>query len=920
MNSKKNSKKERKKQKLPQPKSSRKIDITEADISLYHLEDSVEANENALLDDPEVTRETKKIKKSVKTSTKKVLAEKPKIEKIHLETVHDVEEPPLSPLSPRKTHPLWRVLIILVFFGFTVGLGSFFTVLKVFGNNLPEVDQLNDISFSETSIIYDREGNILYEMYGDENRHYVELSQISPFLLQATVAMEDKRFYHHMGFDVNGIVRALLRNAQDESIQQGASTITQQLGRNIFLTREQTLDRKIRELLLAVEIEQFFTKDQILEMYLNKISYGNNAYGIQAAADIYFDKSAKDLNLIESAILASLPNNPTVYSPYGQNVKLVMGYCKTQEEMDQEPAPFNPEDDSTIASSPPEEGAEALPPPSEPPADGAPPSAEDTSEAAVENPPCSSPDDKRYVWGRKDYVLQRMILDEYITEEQMLEAWREGFNINFHQDPHLIKEPHFVFYVKDFLEQRYGKEMVQAGGLRVKTTLDPRLQEIAHKVLNEQAPTNLNRYRANNGALVALDPKTGQILSMVGSLDYWNQDIDGQVNVATSPRQPGSTFKPFVYAAAIQNGGIGSGTILSDYKTYFGAGRYSPNNSDNSFKGSITIRNAIGSSRNIPAIKAFYVAGEEDKLLDFVEKMGMSRLKTFKAEFNKDAEQRGWVFSYGPPLAIGSGEITLLELVGGYSTFANGGKYMPPTPILEITDREGNVIESFEDKGQQVMDPQTAFIINSILSDVYARPAGSWRAALTIPGKTMTAKTGTSNKKVGRANYPNNLWTAGYTPSLAAGVWIGNTDGSQASWNAWGEYTSAPVWKKFMQEALKDAPDEPFPVPEGIIQKGREYYPSFTTWTNYDKNFVKIVPKKDDKDKEKEEDKQPSSTTTQPKDPTDVPQPDWIKNTTKLSEPSPDLPPAPSTPPPDPPANPLPPTPATPPPTSTPAG
>lgn len=380
---------------------------------------------------------------------------------------------------------------------------------------------------------------------------------------------------------------------------------------------------------------------------------------------------------------------------------------------------------------------------------------------------------------------------------------------------------------------------MQNGGLEIVTSLDPKLQSLAEESIFKRAEYNKKHFNANNASLVAIDPKTGQVLAMVGSVDYWNQDIDGQVNVATSMRQPGSSFKPLVYAAAVQNGKIGSGSILGDYKTVF-AKNYIPHNSDNRYLGKMTVRKALAWSRNIPAIKAWYIAGEEDKMLDFLDKIGITSLREFKNEFNKDADKHGWTFNFGPAMAIGSGETSLLQLVGGYSVLANGGYRHPINPILEIRDRNGKVLEKYVDSGEQAVDPQAAYVVSSIISDVYARPAGSWRRGLTIKGHTVAAKTGTSNKKIGRVNYPNNLLTVGYTPSIVAGVWVGNSDGSRLYSSAWGLTGAAPIWKDFMSKVLKDVPDEKFPEPDGIIHRGREVYPSYYKSRDLDAMFKRL--------------------------------------------------------------------------------
>jgi len=756
----------------------------------------------------------------------------------------------------KPAHMLLKLVILLIL----LIIGGLAALFIVFGRDLPDVSGLKTMNFSETTRIYDREGNVLYSIFDEENRKYVPLSYISPLAVDATISIEDKNFYNHIGFDPVGMIRAQLKNMQEDSISQGASTITQQLAKNIFLSPERTYDRKIKELLLALEIEWMYSKEEILEMYLNKIAYGSNSYGIEAAAQTYFGKTSKDLDLAEASVLASLPKAPSYYSPYGQNRKELMGYCESKK--DENPAAIaivedgtSPEDmtrdsQNQVAGQPavkanPVEVATQENSVVTSDTVSANPSAADASTAdsavaadSTTVTECQSSDDPNYVWGRKDYVLERMVEDRYITKAQFDEAWREGLTLKFKDPVHKIEAPHFVFYVKELLEQKYGKEMVESGGLEVKTSLDPKMQSIAEEAVAAHAPDNLKRYSADNAAMVAIDPKTGQILAMVGSVDYWDPKIDGQVNVAASPRQPGSSFKPLVYALAIQKKGIGSGTILSDYKTVFNK-KDVPRNSDNQYKGKMTVRTALSNSRNIPAIKAYYLAGEEEELLNFLDKVGLGSLRKFRDNFNKDAVTRGWTFYYGWPMAIGSGEVNLIDLASAYGTFADGGTYVQLNPILEVRDRKGNILEKHDSgQGAQVLDPQAAYIINSILSDVMARPAGSWRASMTIDGHTVAAKTGTSNKIIGKVIYPNNNLMIGYTPSIVAAVWIGNTDGGRMLGNAWAFADAGPIWKDFLTAVLKDKPDEPFPVPEGIKKIGKEVYPSYADFkTDFDKPF-----------------------------------------------------------------------------------
>jgi penicillin-binding protein 1A len=812
----------------------------------------------------------------------------------------------------KRARPL-KIIFKIVGLILALGIVSVGSVIIIFGRDLPDVRKLRTMSFSETTHIYDRSGQELYSIF-NENRENVELKDISPHAVNATIAIEDKKFYSHFGFDPVGIIRAQLRNFRDDEISQGGSTITQQLARNVFLSKERTYERKIKELLLALEIEWFFDKEEILEMYLNKISYGSNAYGIEAAAQTFFGVPAKKLSLVQASILASLPQSPSALSPFGANARDLMGYCKSENELN------NVQQENEESLEEPVAGLtlklKALSPAwisviinGQKQNFTLKKDEERTFEAEeemqvqfgnkqveaslngqkiidltpgkyftynlenwitlVENPDeetveqtqsdCSSPDDPRYVWGRKDFVLQRMVIDRYITEQHMLEAWREGFKIKFVQAPHKIKYPHFVFYVKEFLEKRYGKERVENGGLQVTTTLDPKLQEIAEKAISDHVE-RIKRYRANNAGLVALDPKTGQILAMVGSRDYWNTDIKGQVNVTTSYRAPGSSFKPFIYAAAIQNAGIGSGTFINDYKTRFNNEKRPPNNYDGKFLGQMTARKALGGSRNIPAIKAFYIGGGEEKVLDFVDKFGFNLREKREAYNKKYAEPNGWRFYYGWPMAIGSGEVRLLDLISGYSVFANEGKLAMPVPILEVRDSSGFLIESFDGaaSAKQIIDPQVAYIISSMLSDVAARPAGSWRSLLTITGQNVAAKTGTSNND---RMLPNNDLTIGYTPSFAAGVWVGNSDGSPLRSSAYSLYTTDPIYKQFFTEALKDKPREEFVKPEGLKWRGKEVFPS---WGDPKKTFEKMFKRIGGDPKPKDPSKPPDGIPATP--------------------------------------------------------
>ncbi len=687
-------------------------------------------------------------------------------------------------------------LLILIGLSVLAAAGGVYYIWINFAQDLPNVKDLKNMTFAETTTIYDREGNILYKIYGEENRAFVPLEEINRNVIDATISIEDENFYHHLGFDPVAIVRAQIKNLEEEDIVQGASTITQQLAKNLYLTPEQTIERKIKELILSLQIEWYFSKDEILEMYFNKIPYGSNAFGIEAASKTFFDKHSSELTMAEAAILASLPKAPSYFSPYGNHKDELLGLCKVET--------------------------------------------------------CTSPYDSNYVWGRKDIVLEKMNKDGTISQAVFFNAWRDGFDVVFQDLKVEINAPHFVFYVRDYLEEKYGKEVVESGGLEVRTTLDPGLQKLAEETIAEYAGNgHLASFSANNAALVSVEPATGGVLAMVGSVNYWVPEIDGQVNVTISKRQPGSSFKPFIYGAAIEATGMGTGSYIGDYKTRF-PGDYIPNNSDNTFKGRMKMKDALAQSRNIPAIKAFYAAGEE-QVLSFLDRVGVTSLSEYKNNYNSNPDRK-WDYSYGGAMAIGSGEVTLLEMAEGYATYANGGLHADINPILEIRKRNGDVVEQFTDQSEQVMNPQVAFIINTVLSNSAARPAGTWRNRLTIPNHNVAAKTGTSNKKVGNINLPNNTLTIGYTPSIATVVWAGNSDGTHMNWRAWGLTTAAPIWRSYMEKALEGKETQDFPRPEGIIEKWGEFYPKW--WDSrysYDARFLPLE-KQDCTDEERARD------------------------------------------------------------------
>lgn len=612
--------------------------------------------------------------------------------------------------KPQKTAVLiLKILLALFIAGGIVGVAAF----AWFSKDLPDPNRILERNVAQSTKIYDRSGEkLLYEIHGEEKRTLVTIDKTPNHLKWATIVTEDKDFYRHKGFSLWAIFRTVVTNVLKRQ-RAGGSTLTQQFIKSAVLSPEKTYTRKIKELILAYNLEKKFTKDEILQMYLNEIPYGSNAYGVESAANTFFGKSVQDLTLAESAILAALPKLPTYYSPYGSHL------------------------DDLI--------------------------------------------------GRQQYILDLMVKEGYVTEIEAEEAKKQ--ELNFKQRIENISAPHFVFYVKELLTQKYGERMVEQGGLKVITTLDGPKQQTAEEVIGELAVKN-ERYNAQNAALVSLDTKTGQILAMVGSRDYFNEEIDGQVNVTIRDRQPGSSFKPVVYATAFMKGYTPE-TMLFDLKTDFG--NYSPSNYDLTEHGPLSMRKALAGSLNIPAVKTLYLAGI-DNVLDTAHALGYSTLN--------DRER------YGLSLVLGGGEVKLLEHTSAFATFAREGTRHPLVAILKVEDQNGEVLEEYKEaEGQEVIPQTVAQKINSILRDNNARAFifGS-RNYLTLPDRPVAAKTGTTNDF-------RDAWTLGYTPSIATGVWVGNNDNSEMSRGADGSVVAAPIWQEFMKRVLTGTPVETFHAP-----------------------------------------------------------------------------------------------------------
>lgn len=651
-----------------------------------------------------------------------------------------------------------------------MGLFLFVVLVAALSIGLPDVRQFDSLAGIESTVIYDRDGGILYAIHGEENRKYVPLDQIAPLLQKATIAIEDDGFYEHSGFDIGGIARAGLFAVFGIGHQSGGSTITQQLAKNAFLSREKTYTRKLKELILAVKLERAYDKDKILELYLNRIPYGQNAYGAEMAAQLYFNKTARELTLPEAAVLAALPNAPTYYSPYGTNEFSKLDRTLNVSEFGGKvPAlqEINPADYSIGLLG---------------------------KEVEI------APSGKVFVPGRANLVLRRLDELGMISAQDHIDADKALATIQFTKYHETIRAPHFVFDIRKQLEDKFGKEVVAQGGMKVYTTLNPTYQDIAEQAVADQIKISKDKHGVTTGALFSIDAKTGEILAMVGSADYFDTAAHGNVNHVYSQMQPGSSFKPIVYAKAFLNG-LAPATVIYDTPTNFGAG-YSPDNYEGGFRGPMPIRQALGQSRNLPALKAYFMAGQQQEIVPFARKMGLESLSE-----NGD---------YGPPLAIGAGEVKLSEMVQAFSVFANNGVKRTPYSIVKVMDREGTILyerHPEENVAEEVLDPQVAYLITSILTDKTV-----WLGQyLNVPGHTTGAKTGTSNKEISPNKIlPSNLWTLGYSTSVVTGVWAGNSDGSALKPNADGYTVAAPIWAKYMTKVHEGKPDEKFEVPQGI--------------------------------------------------------------------------------------------------------
>ncbi|MDO8488283.1 MAG: PBP1A family penicillin-binding protein [bacterium] len=645
--------------------------------------------------------------------------------------------PPRLPFFRFKVY--WRLGQMLLLL--CMGVGIYFYIFK----DLPPISTLTTQAPPLTTHIRDRNGVELYKIYHDQNRTLVPLEKIPLSLRQATIAIEDAEFYQHSGFSVRGIMRAISRNLEAGETVEGGSTITQQLVKTALLTPEQSFRRKLRELILAVAVEIRYSKDDILETYLNRVGFGGAAYGVEEAAQTYFDKSVGNLTLAESALLAGLPASPTTYSPFGAHPELAKE--------------------------------------------------------------------------RQKEVLRRMVSEGYISWDQAETASSE--ELHFIPQATNILAPHFVMYIKDLLAKKYGTTVVEQGGLDVITTLDLATQQIAQTTVTTQI-AKVKYLNITNGAALVTNPQTGEILAMVGSQNYFDISHDGNVNVTLRPRQPGSSIKPINYALAFGRGFTPASTIDDSPITYKSTGQpnYSPVNYDGKYHGRVTLRTALASSYNIPAVKLLAANGV-DQMIALGQKMGITTWSDTRR--------------FGLSLTLGGGEVTMADLAVAYGTFANAGLKVPLQPILEVRDASGRPLEKFRCpndevnivplvqaggveaateittcESDKVLDPRIAFMISDVLSDNTARtPAFGPSSDLNLP--KVAVKTGTTN------NLRDN-WTIGYSPDRLVAVWVGNNNNSPMSYVASGVTGASPIWRQIMNELVKSSPSVGFSPPANLVQ------------------------------------------------------------------------------------------------------
>lgn len=627
---------------------------------------------------------------------------------------------------------LWPALLLMIFVPLVI--------FVFYAKDLPRPERFTEKQFVQSTKIFDRTGEVLlYEIYGEEKRTLVSLSEIPEYMKQAVIVTEDSNFYNNSGIDLRGIIRSVLVNFRIidsvySGLTIGGSTISQQLIRSTFLTNEKTIQRKIREIVLSLELNRRYGKDQILEWYLNQIPFGSNSYGVEAASQTYFGKSVSEISLPQAAVLAALVQAPSRLSPFGEH--------------------------------------------------------------------------KDELLERKDYVLKRLADEGIITREKAEEAQKE--EVQFIEEPTQIKAPYFSLWVKQQIADKYGEESLMKDGLKIYTSLDWDIQQITEEAAADGIERN-KAYNAYNAGAIVIDPKTGEVLAMtVGNGDYFADPypkdcaagvdclFDPRFNVVvgtkSSPgRQPGSAFKPFVYATAFKNG-YDDKTIVTDELTNFGSwgGKdYIPQNFDGLFRGPITLRQALSQSLNIPAVKTLMYLAGLDESIKTAQDMGITTLNP----------------PYGPAIVLGGWEVKLIDMTSAYGVFATEGLKVPPVSILKIEDQNGNVLEENKKTPERVLGKEECRLINDILSDNVSRaPMFGANSHLYFENYQVAAKTGTTDDF-------RDCWTIGYSPSAVVGVWVGNNNNEEMTRRQPAATVAGPIFHEIMQKILSSSPQEYFTKP-----------------------------------------------------------------------------------------------------------
>jgi len=655
----------------------------------------------------------------------------------------------------------WGIFLKLTVFCLFLFFLSFFSLFIYYAKDLPRPEIFTERELAQSTKIYDRSGKVLlYELYGEEKRTWVSLEIVPNYLKEAIISTEDANFYHHFGVDLKGIARAILEDFKIGQPVYGGSTIPQQLIRSTFLSLEKTAKRKTREIILTLELDRRYPKDQILEWYLNQVPFGQNAYGVEEASQTYFKKSVSEISLTEAATLAALIRAPYRLSPYGEN--------------------------------------------------------------------------KDELISRKDYVLDRMVKERYLTFEEAEKAKNQ--ELKFIERPMEIQAPYFTLWVKQQLTEKYGEEFLRRSGWRIYTSLDWEMQKTAEEVVRDGIERN-KTYNARNAALVAIDPKTGEVLAMtVGTGNYFaspypegckpgvNCLFDPQFNVAVGTkenpgRQPGSAFKPFIYATAFKKGYDDKIQVLDELTNFglWGGKEYVPRNYDGLFRGWVSLRQGLAQSLNIPSIKVLYFAGLETQ----IENLGINNFKGLEGiltqglkESLQTAKDLGIttlnkpLSSYGPAIVLGGGEVNLLEMTSAYGVFANDGQRASLKAILKIEDSKGNIIEENKKTLMRVLETEITELINDILADNDARaPMFGPRSHLYFENYQVAAKTGTTDDF-------RDCWTVGYTPTISVGVWVGNNNNAPMLKRQPAATVAGPIFHDFLEKVLPRYPQENFLKPE----------------------------------------------------------------------------------------------------------